>query len=139
MQDGRVENEPIQFCSRCRGFLATNPAFAAIVRARRAKRPVGDNSHSFSPDELHRRVDCPKCRQRMDTHPFYGGGRVVVDTCASCALIWLDAGELTVIEQHNPAPLPSLPPPAPRTSASTANADADDALAALANWLIVPW
>src|SRR4026209_2502331 len=25
LQDGRVESEPVQYCQRCRGFLATNP------------------------------------------------------------------------------------------------------------------
>jgi len=103
LADGRVEGEAVQFCPHCRGFLATNPAFNTILRARRSKRPAGETDHSFCPTELHRPVKCPQCHRRMDTHPFYGGGRVCVDTCARCTLIWLDAGELTVIERHNPA------------------------------------
>jgi Zn-finger nucleic acid-binding protein len=115
LEDGRVENEPVHYCSHCRGFLATNATFGAIVLKRRAKRPAGESRHSFDEQELKRALDCPRCERRMDTHPYYGGGRVVVDTCPRCAIIWLDAGELAVIERHNPArpaptPLPAAPP-----------------------------
>jgi Zn-finger nucleic acid-binding protein len=105
--------------------------FATIVRERRAKRPTGESTSSFSPDELKRSLKCPKCRQRMDTHPFYGGGRVVVDTCPKCTLIWLDAGELAVIERHN---LPPLVTPVPVTILS-----ADDGFSGANDWRIVPW
>jgi Zn-finger nucleic acid-binding protein len=127
LKNGRIENEPVQFCSRCRGFLATNPVFATIVRLRRAKRPTGESTYSFSPEEMKRPLICPKCERRMDTHPFFGGGRVIVDTCANCSLIWLDAGELAIIERHNLAPLVS-PTPATLIPAN----DVDD-------WRIAAW
>jgi Zn-finger nucleic acid-binding protein len=130
LREGRAEGEPVQFCSGCRGFLATNPAFSGIVRGRRARRPVGDSPHAFDPTELRRAVSCPACDRRMDTHPYYGGGRVVVDTCPKCCLIWLDAGELAVIERHNPPRLVTDPPPAAPPTES------DDVLA---GWRIVPW
>lgn len=131
LQDGRIENEPVQFCANCRGFLATNPVFNTIVRERRAQRPIGDSPHGFDPTELTRSIDCPRCRQRMDTHPYYGGGRVVVDTCPRCTLIWLDAGELTVIERHNP------PRSARELTPILAPNDLDDAMQG--GWRIVPW
>jgi Zn-finger nucleic acid-binding protein len=31
----------------------------------------------------------------MDRHPYLGPGNVVIDTCSTCDLIWLDHGELT--------------------------------------------
>ncbi len=130
--DGRIEGEPVNFCPRCRGFLATNPVFNAVVRERRARRPAGDSPHAFDENELKRRIDCPSCRQRMDTHPYYGGGRVVVDTCPRCTLIWLDAGELTVIEQHNPQ-RPTAPPPPPPLMPLDDGPDLFDL------WRIVPW
>jgi Zn-finger nucleic acid-binding protein len=133
LQNGRIEGEPVQYCPKCRGFLSTNPVFATIVRQRRTKRPVSDSTHSFCPEELKRSVKCPQCQNRMDTHPFYGGGRVVVDTCPVCALIWLDAGELTVIERHNPPPLVSPLPPPPVVTSS------DDVGDALGTFFIVPW
>jgi Zn-finger nucleic acid-binding protein len=34
----------------------------------------------------------------MDVHPYYGPGNVVIDTCGKCGLVWLDHGEMAVIE-----------------------------------------
>jgi hypothetical protein len=31
------------------------------------------------------------------THPYYGPGNVVLDSCESCELVWLDFGELKQI------------------------------------------
>ncbi len=33
----------------------------------------------------------------MDTHSYAGPGNVIVDSCGTCFLIWLDRGELTRI------------------------------------------
>ena len=33
----------------------------------------------------------------MATHPYYGPGNVVIDTCETCELVWLDFGELKQI------------------------------------------
>jgi Zn-finger nucleic acid-binding protein len=33
----------------------------------------------------------------MATHPYYGPGNVVIDTCTACDLVWLDFGELAQI------------------------------------------
>ena len=30
----------------------------------------------------------------MDTHPYGGGGSVIIDDCENCALDWLDYAEL---------------------------------------------
>jgi Zn-finger nucleic acid-binding protein len=38
----------------------------------------------------------------MDTHPYGGGGNAVIDSCFVCRLVWLDAGELTVLERYVP-------------------------------------
>lgn len=135
LKDGRVEGEPVQYCPRCRGFLTGNASFSNVVRERRLKRPAGINPHGFDPTELKRVIDCPRCEKRMDTHPYYGGGRVVVDTCPRCALIWLDAGELTVIERHNPRALVSNPSPPPAIPLD----DGSDLLATFMGWRIEPW
>ena len=33
----------------------------------------------------------------MATHPYYGPGNVVLDSCGACDLVWLDFGELKQI------------------------------------------
>ena len=34
----------------------------------------------------------------MLTDWYYGGGRIVIDTCPDCRLVWLDAGELQPLD-----------------------------------------
>jgi hypothetical protein len=33
----------------------------------------------------------------MATHPYYGPGNVIIDTCEPCEVVWLDFGELKQI------------------------------------------
>lgn len=113
-----IDGYEIGYCRTCRGFLATNATFSRIVQARRARCGSPDHdTRPFSPEELGRRVKCPRCARSMDTHPYHAGGNAVIDTCARCSVIWLDAGELTVIGRYPnrtqvAAGLPALPPPA---------------------------
>lgn len=115
-----VEGHEVAYCGRCRGFLAANATFGRIVQSKRARREgVPHVPLPFSPEELKRRIGCPRCKKRMDTHPYHAGGNAVIDTCHRCHLVWLDAGELTVIGSYTgrrgPAPLP--PPPSPPAAA----------------------
>jgi Zn-finger nucleic acid-binding protein len=88
----------VEHCERCRGVLMERAAFADVVTRRRAAAagpatiPV-----PLDPKELRREVTCPRCRTRMDVHPYYGPGTVVIDTCRECDSVWLDSGELTQI------------------------------------------
>ncbi len=45
-----------------------------------------------------RQIECPSCSQRMETHPYYGPGNIVVDTCSECGYLWLDHGEISRVE-----------------------------------------
>jgi Zn-finger nucleic acid-binding protein len=47
--------------------------------------------------DLQRKINCPGCHHRMDTHFYAGPGNVVIDSCENCCLTWLDGGELTRI------------------------------------------
>lgn len=96
-----IDGHPVAYCQSCRGFVAENGVFGHIVQKRRSARPATiPDCQPFAPDELRRRVRCPRCRGAMDTHPYHGGGNAVIDTCARCRLVWLDAGELTVIVRY---------------------------------------
>ena len=103
LQTAAVDGEPVSYCERCRGFLAALDSFGRILVKRRALH--GHNEQvvePFNPEELKRRLACPACHKAMDPHAFCGGGNAVVDTCEHCNLIWLDAGELAVIERFVP-------------------------------------
>jgi Zn-finger nucleic acid-binding protein len=82
-------------CTQCRGVLLDQVAFRKIIKERRARATApAAEPISLNKRELARRLDCPRCRASMSTHPYYGPGNIVIDTCASCTLIWLDFGEL---------------------------------------------
>jgi Zn-finger nucleic acid-binding protein len=94
---GSIAGYEVSYCEPCRGVLTTNADFPQIVRKRREECPPAESAAPLNPEELNRRIDCPACGQRMETHPYHGGGNAVIDPCVSCHLIWFDAGELAAI------------------------------------------
>lgn len=95
-----IDQHRVLHCEECRGVLATNAEFAEIVKLRRVSYAGPDRTPTpLDPEQLQRTVRCPSCNDAMDVHPYYGPGNVVVDTCARCMLIWLDHGEIAVIEK----------------------------------------
>ena len=86
------------YCTGCRGMLIPMEVFPAIIQELRAQRQVsGVFVRPLDPNDLGRLTRCPQCGRKMDTHPYGGGGAVVLDACENCALNWLDAGELAKI------------------------------------------
>jgi Zn-finger nucleic acid-binding protein len=103
LQNATIDGEAVAYCDRCRGFLTLTPIFGSIVGKRRQHHAAHEQILTpFDPAELRRRLQCPKCHKPMDAHPFFGGGNAVVDTCERCGMIWLDAGELALIERYFP-------------------------------------
>lgn len=100
MQTGLIEKQRALYCMTCYGVLLRHGDFGTIVAERRARRagmepaeprPIPEGAYA-------RRIECPTCQKTMDTHPYYGPGNVVVDTCVDCGFVWLDHGELKRIE-----------------------------------------
>ena len=90
----------VRYCARCRGVLLARAHFAEVVERRRAWAA----SPPVTPSPIDRRalqrpMTCPACSSAMSTHPYYGPGNVVLDTCDTCDLVWLDYGELTQIAE----------------------------------------
>ena len=95
-----MEGKSVLHCDTCKGLLATNASFGHIVRVRRERFGRSNSTPvPIDPKEFNRHISCPACQRPMDTHPYYGPGAVVVDTCPGCELIWLDHGELAAIER----------------------------------------
>jgi Zn-finger nucleic acid-binding protein len=89
---------PVHFCPTCRGVLMPRQTFAGVVNIRRAwaaNPPV--EPRLLDRQALDRKLSCPSCRGRFTTHPYYGPGNVVMDSCDSCDIVWLDFGELRQI------------------------------------------
>ncbi len=94
-----IEGCEVEFCRTCRGVLTANGDFAYFIRRRREQFDgVQPEPVPLDPTEYERQIDCPACGSRMDVHPYYGPGNVVIDTCGRCCLIWFDHGELAAIE-----------------------------------------
>jgi Zn-finger nucleic acid-binding protein len=84
----------ILYCTRCRGMLISMQVFEALIEQLRTERSAAAPQPAADASDLHRKIDCPQCHHRMDTHFYAGPGNVVIDSCENCCLIWLDSGEL---------------------------------------------
>ena len=91
--------ERIRYCVRCRGMLIPMDTFVALIEELKAEAPGHGIPRAPDPRELNRHIDCPQCRQRMDTHYYGGPGNVVIDDCSRCCLNWTDCGEMIRIAQ----------------------------------------
>jgi Zn-finger nucleic acid-binding protein len=92
-----VAKIPVLSCKECHGLLLTMPVLEPVIEELRDE--ASSPAVQTPPDrgDLKRTVQCPKCHRRMDTHYYSGPGNVIVDSCDTCLLIWLDRGELTRI------------------------------------------
>lgn len=112
LEKGSIEGLHVLYCGGCYGILLRNEDFGTIVRQRRARRH-GCETEACQPidtAQYDRQIDCPGCHGRMEVHPYYGPGNIVIDSCHTCEYIWLDHGELRTVERvsggRELAPLP---------------------------------
>jgi Zn-finger nucleic acid-binding protein len=84
----------IRTCTRCRGMLIPMGSFLPLIEELKAGHTNHGVPHTPDRKELDRKLDCPQCHKRMDTHYYGGPGNVVMDDCSHCFLNWLDHGEL---------------------------------------------
>lgn len=100
LQTGLIEKRRALFCGACFGVLIRHADFAGIVQERQARRAGMEPAEPrpIDPKSLKRQINCPSCSRRMETHPYYGPGNIVVDTCSECGYLWLDHGEISRVE-----------------------------------------
>jgi Zn-finger nucleic acid-binding protein len=84
----------MRYCTRCRGMLIPMGTFMALVEELREGDPGTLIASTPDPHDLQRKINCPHCHRRMDTHFYNGPGNVIIDDCENCELNWLDHGEL---------------------------------------------
>lgn len=84
-------------CKQCHGLLAPMGEFEALIEGMRAEHPDTQIPAQPETDDLQRKVACPKCHQRMETHFYYGGGHAVMSSCERCELHWIEGGMLMQI------------------------------------------
>jgi Zn-finger nucleic acid-binding protein len=75
--------------------LLPRRTFASVITRRRAwATDPPDEPTPLNREDLSRQLSCPKCGGRFETYPNYGPGNVVIDSCATCDVVWLDFGEM---------------------------------------------
>ena len=91
-------DDPIDFCAKCRGILLPRVTFARVVDKRRAwaASPPAEPM-PLERRQLERKLFCPRCSGRFETYAHFGPGNVVIDNCTRCDIIWLDFGEMRQI------------------------------------------
>jgi Zn-finger nucleic acid-binding protein len=90
-----VSGQIVLYCEECRGILIGMDLFATLIQTLRWRGsfPI----ETIRPPDwkgLHRKMDCPRCRNLMNTHLYGGPGNIVMDNCEHCSVNWLDDGEL---------------------------------------------
>jgi Zn-finger nucleic acid-binding protein len=94
LSHGRLDGFPLQLCPRCEGMLIEMEHFVSVIGAARAHEEACGAIPPRRQTPGARTIDCPACHRPMLSH-FYGGpGNLVIDTCETCHVNWLDAGEL---------------------------------------------
>ena len=98
LMQASLANMPLLYCGKCHGELVPMTALGSLVEELRAQ-SGGHTATQPAPDahDLQRRIPCPRCHRTMDAHFYAGPGNVIVDSCETCELIWLDHGELAHI------------------------------------------
>ena len=101
LQTGQMDGRPALYCNSCFGILLKHEDFGAILRERCARRAALEPAEPrpIDPAAFARQLNCPACQNRMEAHPYYGPGNVVIDSCAECGFVWLDQGEISRVEQ----------------------------------------
>jgi Zn-finger nucleic acid-binding protein len=89
-----IGNIRIQYCGKCHGMAIPMGAFEALIEELRSVGRGAVEQPAPDPGDLHRKVDCPHCRDRMDAHYYAGPGNVIISSCERCSLNWLDRGQL---------------------------------------------
>ena len=91
----RLEGYSLRCCGRCFGMLIEMSCFAAVIDVLRAHESrVTRTALPRRQAPSDRLVNCPSCGQPMVSHLYGGAGNVVIDSCETCRLNWLDPGEL---------------------------------------------
>jgi Zn-finger nucleic acid-binding protein len=90
-----IDHWPGLHCNSCRGVLIGQEHSRIIIEYRRARASgPPDPPRPLNRADLRRKLHCPRCRRTMQTHPYYGPGNFVIDSCPHCRFVWLDHGEL---------------------------------------------
>ena len=103
---------PIIYCTKCNGMMIAMGMLEPLIDQLRSEHAASSAPPPTDKDDLRRKINCPQCHRPMDAHIYGGPGNVVIDSCETCSLLWLDRGELLRIARApDTSPTSYLSPP----------------------------
>jgi Zn-finger nucleic acid-binding protein len=94
LEHATIAQTRIRYCTKCHGMLIPMEVLPALIGDLRDGLTSTVIPAAADLSELQRKINCPQCNRRMDTHMYGGPGHVIVDSCEPCCEVWLDGGEL---------------------------------------------
>lgn len=105
LMQAAIDKFRILYCTQCRGMLIPMGEFQVLIDDLQTLQRDTMVQTAVTTEDLRRRIDCPQCHRAMEAHFYAGPGNVTIDSCETCALNWLDHGELMRIvhapDQHS--------------------------------------
>jgi Zn-finger nucleic acid-binding protein len=84
----------VDFCSDCKGVWFERGELARMVELSRDVPDIQDALRTARTTDL----CCPRCKSGLKEIRYTKLNALLVDYCASCEGLWLDAGELSTVE-----------------------------------------
>lgn len=111
LMNAAIAKVRILYCTGCRGMLIPMQALPMLVDELQSVEGGTIVQPAADSRDLLRKINCPHCHRRMDTHLYAGPGNIVIDSCEQCLLNWLDRGKLMHIvhapDERKPTSMPS--------------------------------
>ncbi|MEM7233081.1 MAG: zf-TFIIB domain-containing protein [Planctomycetota bacterium] len=93
------EGLPVDHCHGCHGILVFDKRLDTIKRRPDTPQDVLQAQVDRSPPTASRReTRCPKCTKKMKTYSRYDFFEVEHEYCHPCQLVWLDPGEIAMLQ-----------------------------------------
>ena len=96
---GEKSGHQVLRCGRCKGLLIPNWRYDLMRRLDRPTSEVQAEARAELGRDTKDPARCPRCRERMEKQAVkLPRLDVLVDRCRRCALVWLDGGELALVQ-----------------------------------------
>lgn len=89
---GRLQGVEVDLCPSCQGVWLDRGELSQLVGTDKDLSPTASGMKDTS-------YACPRCHQTLTEVAYPWERRILVDVCAACEGIWLDAGELDKISK----------------------------------------
>lgn len=94
LQLAAMDGLKVEHCTECDGVLLPSDVLAMYVRNRRTEFRDAASRPVILISEQKQDRHCPTCRREMKIHPCYGPDFIIVESCISCGMVWLDCQEM---------------------------------------------